>query len=81
MISIVSATILSGFEGTSYNMFQDAARVSWHRRRYHDVRVAQVRVSGRLAKALSFTLPFVAAQPILARAPTSPLKCITAVRC
>ena len=40
------------------------------RRRCHDVRVAQVRVSRPIGQgAVDFTLPFVAAQPILARAP------------
>ncbi len=69
MISIVSATIVSGFEGTSYNMFQDAAVFLGVAA---GVMMSELRKSefrGRLAKVLSFTLPFVAAQPILARAP------------
>jgi hypothetical protein len=69
IISIISATILSGFEGTSYNMFQDAAVFLGVAA---GVMMSELRKSefrGRLAKALSFILPFVFAQPILARAP------------
>ena len=69
MISIVSATILSGFEGTSYNMFQDpavflgvAAGVMMSELRKSEFR-------GRLARVLASVLPFLIAQPILARAP------------
>jgi hypothetical protein len=69
IISIISATILSGFEGTSYNTFQDAAVFLGIAA---GVMMSELRKSefrGGLAKALSFTLPFVFAQPILARAP------------
>ena len=69
MISIVSATILSGFEGTSYNMFQDAAVFLGIAAGVMMSELRKSEFSGRLAKVLSFTLPFVAAQPILARAP------------
>ncbi len=69
MISIVSATILSGFEGTSYNMFQDAAVFLGIAAGVVMSELRKSEFSGRLAKVLSFTLPFVAAQPILARAP------------
>jgi hypothetical protein len=69
MISIVSATILSGFEGTSYNMFQDAAVFLGITAGVMMSELRKSEFSGRLAKVLSFTLPFVAAQPILARAP------------
>jgi hypothetical protein len=69
MISIVSATILSGLEGTSYNMFQDAAVFLGIAAGVMMSELRKSEFSGRLAKVLSFTLPFVAAQPILARAP------------
>jgi hypothetical protein len=69
MISIVSATILSGFEGTSYNMFQDAAVFLGVAA---GVMMSELRKSefrGRLARVLASVLPFLIAQPILARAP------------
>ena len=68
MISIVSATILSGFEGTSYNMFQDAAVFLGVAA---GVMMSELRKSvfrGRLARVLASVLPFLIAQPILARA-------------
>jgi hypothetical protein len=68
-ISIVAATILSGFEGTSYNMFQDAAVFLGIAAGIMMSGLRKLERRGRLAKVLSFTLPFVAAQPILARAP------------
>jgi len=68
-ISIISATLLSGFEGTSYNMFQDAAVFLGVAA---GVMMSELRKSefrGRLARVLASTLPFLFAQPILARAP------------
>jgi hypothetical protein len=69
IISIISATILSGFEGTSYNMFQDAAVFLGVAA---GVMMSELRKSefrGRLARVLASALPFLVAQPILARAP------------
>jgi len=69
MISIVSATTLSGFEGTSYNMFQDAAVFLGVAA---GVMMSELRKSefrGRLARVLASVLPFLVAQPILARVP------------
>jgi hypothetical protein len=69
IISIISATILSGFEGTSYNMFQDAAVFLGVAA---GVMMSELRKSefrGRLARVLASVLPFLIAQPILARAP------------
>jgi hypothetical protein len=68
-ISIISATIVSGFEGTSYNMFQDAAVFLGVA---VGVTMSELRKSefrGRLARVLASALPFLVAQPILARAP------------
>jgi hypothetical protein len=66
MISIVSATILSGFEGTSYNMFQDAAVFLGVAAgvMMSELRKAEFR---GLARVLASVLPFLIAQPILAR--------------
>ena len=69
MISIVSAAILSGFEGTSYNMFQDAAVFLGIAAGIMMSELRKLELRSRLAKVLSLILPFVAAQPILARAP------------
>ena len=69
VISIISATILSGYEGTSYNMFQDAAVFLGVAA---GVMMSELRKSefrGRLGRVLASVLPFIAAQPILARAP------------
>ena len=69
IISIISATVLSGFEGTSYNMFQDAAVFLGVAA---GVMMSELRKSefrGRLARVLASALPFLVAQPILARAP------------
>ncbi len=68
-ISIIGATIISGFEGTSYNMFQDAAVFLGVAA---GVMMSELRKSefrGRLARVLASALPFLVAQPILARAP------------
>ncbi len=68
-ISIISATIISGFEGTSYNMFQDAAVFLGVAA---GVMMSELRKSefrGRLARVLASALPFLVAQPLLARAP------------
>jgi hypothetical protein len=74
IISIIGATILSGFEGTSYNMFQDAAvflgvaaGVLMSELRKSEFPKSEWR--GRLAMVLASALPFLIAQPILARAP------------
>jgi hypothetical protein len=66
MISIVSATILSRFEGTSYNMFQDAAVFLGVAAgvMMSELRKAEFR---GLARVLASVLPFLIAQPILAR--------------
>ncbi len=68
-ISIISATILSGFEGTSYNMFQDAAVFLGVAAGVviSDLRRSEMR--GRLTRVVASALPFLVAQPILARAP------------
>ncbi|MGC1888175.1 MAG: hypothetical protein WA709_19115 [Stellaceae bacterium] len=68
-ISIVSATFLSGFEGTSYNMFQDAAVFLGVAA---GVAMSELRKSefrGRWDTVFASALPFLVAQPILARAP------------
>lgn len=68
-IAIISATIISGFEGTSYNMFQDAAVFLGIAA---GVLMSELRNSefrGRFAGVLASVLPFLVAQPILARAP------------
>lgn len=68
-ISIISATLVSGFEGTSYNMFQDAAVFLGVAA---GVTMSELRRSegrGRLATIIAGALPFLIAQPILARAP------------
>jgi hypothetical protein len=73
-ISLVSAAILSGFEGTSYNMFQDAAvflgiaagvMLYELRKRL----VINWDAHGRLARVGLGVLPLLLAQPILARSP------------
>jgi hypothetical protein len=69
MISIVSATILSGFEGTSYNMFQDAAVFLGVAAGVMMSELRKAEFRGRLARILASVLPFLIAQPILARAP------------
>jgi hypothetical protein len=69
IISIISATIVAGFEGTSYNMFQDAAVFLGV---VAGVIMSELRKSEfrrRLATVLASALPFFVAQPILARAP------------
>jgi hypothetical protein len=69
VISIISATILAGFEGTSYNMFQDAAVFLGVAA---GVMMSELRKSefrGRLVRVLASVLPFLAAQPVLARVP------------
>jgi hypothetical protein len=68
-ISIISATILSGFEGTSYNMFQDAAVFLGVAAGVIMSELRKSEFRGRLAKVLASALPFLVAQPILARAP------------
>jgi hypothetical protein len=74
IISISAATIFAGFEGTSYNMFQDAAvflaiaaGVMLHelRRRM----TAEASANARAAKFALGVAPLLLAQPILARSP------------
>jgi hypothetical protein len=74
IISISAATLFSGFEGTSYNMFQDAAvflavaaGVMLHELRNR--LVAGVLAHERVAKAALAFAPLLLAQPILARSP------------
>jgi hypothetical protein len=69
IISIISATILSGFEGTSYNMFQDAAVFLGIAAGVMMPEVRKSEFRGRLARLLTSALPFLIAQPILARGP------------
>ena len=72
--SISVATIFSGFEGTSYNMFQDAAvflavaaGVMLHGLRKHVILGASAHE--RLAKVAVAFAPLLLAQPILGRSP------------
>jgi hypothetical protein len=68
-ISIIGAAIVSGFEGTSYNMFQDAAVFLGVAAGVIMSEVRKAEFRGRLARVLASALPFLVAQPILARAP------------
>jgi len=68
-ISIISATILSGFEGTSYNMFQDAAVFLGVAAGIAMSGLRNIEMGGRWVKVLANALPFLVAQPILARVP------------
>jgi hypothetical protein len=73
-ISIISATMISSFEGTSYNMFQDAAvflgvAAGIMMSELRKSEFPQLKFRGRLARVLASALPFLIAQPILARAP------------
>ena len=74
IVSIISATIASGFEGTSYNMFQDAAvflalaaGVMLHEVRNRTI--AGVLANEQVAKIALTLSPLLLAQPILARTP------------
>jgi hypothetical protein len=74
IVSIISATISSGFEGTSYNMFQDAAvflavaaGVMLHELRSRTI--AGAPAHERVAKVALTLSPLLLAQPILARTP------------
>ena len=74
ILSIVSATISSSFEGTSYNMFQDAtvflavaAGVTLHELRSRII--AAGLAHERVAKVALALPPLLLAQPILARSP------------
>jgi hypothetical protein len=69
IISIISATILSGFEGTSYNMFQDAAVFLGVAAGVMMSELRKSEVRGGLARVVASALPFLVAQPVLARAP------------
>jgi hypothetical protein len=74
VITIATATIFSGFEGTSYNMFQDAAvflaiaaGVGLRELRKHmTIGAAGYERMGRVAIAV---VPLLLAEPILARSP------------
>jgi len=73
-VTIVTAAIFSGFEGTSYNMFQDAAvflaisvGVALHELRKHmTIDPYAHERAGRLALAV---VPLLLAEPVLARSP------------
>jgi len=74
IISIFAATIFSGFEGTSYNMFQDAAvflavaaGVMLHELRNR--MVSGVFAHERVSKVALALAPLLLAEPILARSP------------
>jgi hypothetical protein len=69
IFSIISATILSGFEGTSYNMFQDAAVFLGVAAGVMMSELRKSELRGRLARVLASALSFLVAQPILARVP------------
>jgi len=74
VITIVASAIFSGFEGTSYNMFQDAAvflaiaaGVALHELRKHmTIGAFAYERAGRIALAVA---PLLLAEPILARSP------------
>ena len=74
VITIVASAIFSGFEGTSYNMFQDAAvflaiaaGVALHELRKHmTIGAFAYERAGRIALAV---VPLLLAEPILARSP------------
>ena len=74
ILSIISATISSSFEGTSHNMFQDAAvflaiaaGVMLHELRIRIIAAGHARE--RVAKVALALSPLLLAQPILARSP------------
>lgn len=73
-ISIISATILSGFEGTSYNMFQDAAVFLGVTAGVMMSELRKSEVRGGLARVVASALPFLVAQPVLARAPDTAVR-------
>jgi hypothetical protein len=68
-ISIVSATVLSGFEGTSHNMFQDAAVFLGIAAAIAISELRKIEIARRWVKVSAGALPLLVAQPILARAP------------
>jgi hypothetical protein len=74
VITIATAAVFAGFEGTSYNMFQDAAvflaiaaGVALHELRTRVTAAGSA--SERLAKVALGVVPLLLAQPILARSP------------
>jgi hypothetical protein len=74
IISISAATIFSSFEGTSYNMFQDAAvflavAAGVMLRELRQRITAGASAHERLAKVALGAAPLLLAQPILARSP------------
>ncbi|MBV9816544.1 MAG: hypothetical protein JO229_12420 [Alphaproteobacteria bacterium] len=68
-VAIGTATILSGFEGTSYNMFQDAAVFLGIAAGVMMSELRKRDITGRFAGALPLVLPFLIGEPILARVP------------
>jgi hypothetical protein len=76
VITIITATIFAGFEGASYNMFQDAAvfvaiaaGVALHQIRKHPTNAGPAHQ--RIAKVGLAVVPLLLAEPILARTPQS----------
>ena len=69
MTSIISATTLSGFEGTSYNMFQDAAAFLGIAAGIMLSELRKLDLRSRLGQVVLIALPVAVAQPILAKAP------------
>jgi len=69
MISILSASVLSGFEGTSYNMFQDPAVFLGVAAGIAISELHKLEFSSGWVRTLASALPLLVAQPILARAP------------
>jgi hypothetical protein len=79
--SIALATLLSGFEGTSYNMFQDAAvflgvasgvLLSELRK----LRIENANIRDPLAKLTAVVLPILVTQPVWARLPETLVKLV-----
>jgi hypothetical protein len=74
ILSIISATIASSFEGTSYNMFQDAAAflavaAGVMLRELRSRMIVGALTHERVAKLALSLAPLLLAQPILARSP------------
>jgi hypothetical protein len=79
IVSVAVAAIFSGFEGTSYNMFQDAAvflgvaaGIMLYELRLHIA--ASGDVHGRFTQVVVGVLALLLAQPILARTPDAVVK-------
>jgi hypothetical protein len=71
VVSIVVAAALSGFEGTSYNMFQDAAVFLGVAAGIMLSEARRFAIHRGLTKAVVIAMPLLVAQPILSRAPDS----------